>query len=67
MLNFLEYSDSYTKTSGSLYQYARAVSNKDVASPISFQLKNKMTPSASVTNNTKDITINIPIKYLSNF
>ena len=75
--NLIEYSDTYSKTSGSLWQYYRdeRVSNNNDAiidSPadninsIPFKIKQKITGQTG-NNWTKDIKIIVPLKYLSNF
>ena len=75
--NLIEYSDTYSKSSGSLWQYYRdeRVSNNNDAiidSPadninsIPFKFKQKITGQTG-NNWTKDIKIIVPLKYLSNF
>ena len=76
MYNLIEYSDSYSKTSGSLWQYCKdipAVDNNDAI--VSFaennftdssNFKAKMTGQTG-NNGTKNLEIMVPLKYLSNF
>ena len=77
MYNLIEYSDAYSKTSGSLQQYYRdepALHNKgnnidfpaDNNNSASFKFKQKITGQAK-NSGTKDAEIMVPIKYLSNF
>ena len=71
MYNLIEYSDNYSDTSGSLWQFRRdeIINNADVTNDnIAPSFKYK----ASIVSNTKDIgpkskvKIAIPLKYLSN-
>ena len=77
MYNSIEYSDNYSKTSGSLWQYYRDKpalgANDNIAdfpsnnnNSILFKFKTKI---AGRTENdgTSDVKIMIPLKYLSNF
>ena len=75
MYNLTEYSDNYSKTSGSLWHWFRdepfldngaiddflANSNKSA----SFKFKTKIV--GRTGNGTKNIKIRVPLKYLSNF
>ena len=61
MYNFIEYSDNYAKTSGSLWQYYRNEPNE------SFESKIKMARKTPAAGNEKDVEIMIPLKYVSNF
>ena len=83
MYNLIEYSDDYSKTSGSLWQYCkdiRAVNNDgDIAdfdganATDSFNFKTKITGQTAANNNDGniagrvDVEIMVPLKYLSNF
>ena len=67
MYNLIEYSDNYSKTSGSLWQYYKDEPNYNLASSESFQSKVKITGKTPAGGNTKDVKINVPTKYLSNF
>ena len=77
MYNLTEYSDNYSKTSGSLWQYCKDIPAVNNAGNIvdftatnttdSFKFKTKIT---SQTNNDEEINgvkIMVPLKYLSNF
>ena len=76
MYNLIEYSDNYSKTSGSLWQYCKEIPAVDDNGNIvafsqanntdSFNFKNKLT---GQTNNDGIINVKIMItlKYLSNF
>ena len=83
MYNLIEYSDNYSKTSGSLWQYCKdipAVNNDgnivgfDGANATdSFNFKSKITGQTAADNNNgniagrADVEIMVPLKYLSNF
>ena len=67
MYNLIEYTDNYSKTSGSLYQFYRDEPNdNDIAEYESFTFKTKF---LNNTNNAGIINLKIavPLKYLSNF
>ena len=61
MYNLIEYSDNYSKTSGSLWQYDRDDPNDNITESQS------ITQKPPVAGNTKDVKIGVPLKYLSNF
>ena len=75
MYDLIEYSDNYSKTSGSLWQYFKnipAVVNND---PIANFTDNNLTDSFNFKVNitgqtgddgTKNVEIMVPLKYLSN-
>ena len=67
MYNLIEYSDNYSKTSGSLWQYYKDDPNDDVANSESFKSRIKITEKTPNDGNTKDVEIIVPLKYLSNF
>ena len=67
MYNLKEYSNSYSKTSGSLWQYYKDEQSDNLASSESFKSKVKITENTPAGGNTKDVKIIIPLKYLSNF
>ena len=77
MYNLIEYSDNYSKTTGSLWQHCKDIparSNNNNAIIIftdnnltdSFNFKVKFTGQTG-NNGTKDVEIMVPLKYLSNF
>ena len=76
MYNLLEYSDNYSKTSGSLWQYYRdepvltdtgAIADFSAADNSSlFKFKQKTTRKTAA-NFKKDAEIIVPLKYLGNF
>ena len=76
MYNLIEYSDNYTKTSGSLWQYCKDIpprnNNNEIINFLgnnntdSFNFKAKIT-SQTGNNGTKDVEIMVPLKYLRNF
>ena len=65
--NLIEYSDNYSKTSGSLWQYYKNRSNYNLTDSESFKSKVKTTGNAPADGNTKDVEITVPLKYLSDF
>ena len=67
MYNLIEYSDNYSKRSGSLWQYYKDVQDNNLADSESFKYKVKITGNTPVDGNTKDAEIFAPLKYLSNF
>ena len=67
MYNLIEYSDNYSKTSGSLWQYYKDDPNDNLANSESFKSKVKITGSTPAGGNTKDVKIIVPLEYLSNF
>ena len=77
MYNLLEYSDIYSKISGSLWQYYRdesAIDSNNVIidfpaddnNSILFKFKEKVTVQTG-NNDEKNVEIMVPLKYLSNF
>ena len=83
MYNLIEYSDKYSKTSGSLWQYCKEIPAVDNEGTIvdfnganaadSFNFKTKKTGQTAADNNNSytaekvDVEIMVPLKYLSNF
>ena len=68
MYNSIEYSDNYTKTSGSLWQYFRdKPDNNNIEDSESLKSKIEITGKTPNNNNEKDVEIMVPLKYLSNF
>ena len=67
MYNLIEYSDSYSKTSGSLWQFYKDEPNDNLENSESFKSKGKITGNTPAGRNTKDVKIIVPLKYLSNF
>ena len=83
MYNLIEYSDNYSKTSGSLWQFCKdipAVDNNDAIIAFnganatdSFNFKRKITSQTAADNNNDniagrvDVEIMVPSKYLNNF
>ena len=75
MYNLIEYSDNYSKTSGSLWQYCKempAINNgaivnfNEVNATDSFSFKTKITGQTN-DDGTININIMVPLKYLGNF
>ena len=67
MYNLIEYSDNYSKTSGSLWQYYKDDPNNNTTDSESLKFKVKITGETPDDGNTKDVEIIVPLKYLSNF
>ena len=67
MYNLIRYSDNYSKTSGSLWQYCKDEPNDNIADSESFKSNVKITGKTPAANNTKDVEIIVPLKYISNF
>ena len=67
MYNLIEYSDNYSKTSGSLWQYYKDNPNDNIANSESFKSKVKITGKNADDGNTKDVEIIVPLNNLSNF
>ena len=65
MYNLIEYSDNYSKTSGSLWQYYKDEPNDNLANSESSKYKLKITGRTPADGNTKDVEITLPLKYLS--
>ena len=76
MYNLIEYSDNYSKTSGSLQQYYKDIPAVNNAGNIvdftatntteSFKFKIKITGQTN-SNGRIDVEITVPLKYLGNF
>ena len=67
MYNLIEYSDSYSKTSGSLWQFDKDDPNDNLENSESFKSKVKITGKNPALGNIKYVEIIVPLKYLSNF
>ena len=71
MYNLIEYSDNFTKTTGSLWQYFRDDygdgDDIDIEDSKSFKSKVKITGKTPNDDNEKDVEIMVLLKYLSNF
>ena len=77
MYNLIEYSDNYSKTSGSLWQYCKdkpAVNNAGnivdftaTNTTDSFKFKTKITGQTNNDGEINGVEIMVPLKYLSNF
>ena len=65
--NLIEYSDNYSKTSASLWQYYKDDPNDNIANSESFKFKGKITGKTPNNGNTKDVEMIVPLKYLCNF
>ena len=62
MYNLIEYSDNYSKTSGSLWQYYKDEPNNNIMQSESFKSKIKITVKTPAAVNTKDAEIIVPLK-----
>ena len=67
MDNLIEYSDNYSKTSGSLRQNYKDEPNYNLTQSASFKYKIKITGKVPAAGNTKDVKIAVPLNYLTNF
>ena len=67
MYNLIEYSDNYSKTSGSLWQYYKDEVNDNIADSESFKSKVKITRKTPDDGNTKDVEMIVLLKYLRSF
>ena len=67
MYNLIEYSDNYSKTSGSLGQYYYDEPNDDLANSESFKSKVKITGNSPANLNTIVVEIIVLLKYLTSF
>ena len=67
MYNLIEYSDNYSKTSGSLWQYYKDDPNDNIENSESFKSKVKITGKTPDDGNTKDVEIIVPLKCSRNF
>ena len=67
MYNLIEYSDNYSKTSGSLWQYHKDDPNDNMTGTESFEYKVKITGKTPADRDTKNVEIIKPLRYLSNF
>ena len=67
MYNLIEYSDNYSKTSGSLWQYYKNEPNDNLPGSESSKSKIKITGNIPAAGKTKGVEILIPLNYLSNF
>ena len=63
----MEYSDNYSKTFWSLWQYYKDEANDILTDSESFKSKIKTTRNTPADSNTKDVEVVVPLKYLSNF
>ena len=63
MYNLIEYSNNYSKTSGSLWQYYKDDPNDNIANSESINFKVKITRKTPNNDNTKDVGIIVPLKY----
>ena len=60
MYNLIEYSDNYSKTSGSLWQCYRDEPNDNLADSKSFKSKIKVTRKTPAVGKEKDVEIMVP-------
>ena len=77
MYNLIEYSDNYSKTSGSLWQYCKEISAVNDAGNIfdfintnttdSFKFETQITGQTNNNGRIDNVEIMVPLKYLSNF
>ena len=67
MYNLIEYSDNYSKTSGSSWQYYKDDPNNNLTDTEPFKSKVKVIGKTPNNGKTKDVEIIVRLKYLSNF
>ena len=77
MYNLIEYSDNYSKTSGSLWEYCKEIPAVNNSGNIidftttnttdSFNFKTKIIGQINNKGRIDDVEIMVPLKYLSNF
>ena len=71
MYNLIEYSDNYSDTSGSLWQFKRdeMVNNADVSNDnaSSFKYKANLIGNTEANGTKNGVKIEVPLKHLSNF
>ena len=60
MYTLIEYSNNYSKTSGSLWQYYRDYPDNNITQSESFKYKIKITGKTPAAGNTKDVEIAVP-------
>ena len=63
MYNLIEYSDNYSKTSESLWQYYKDELNDNITNSESFISKVKITGKTPADRNTKSVEMIVPLKY----
>ena len=61
MHNLTQYSDSYSKTSGTLWQYFRDDPNDNIVASDSLKFKISITGKTPASGNTKDAKIAVPL------
>ena len=61
MYNLIEYSDNYSKTSGSLWQYYRDDPNDNITQSESFKCKFKITGKTPAAGNTENVKIAVSL------
>ena len=57
MYNLIKYSNKYSKTSGSLWQYCRVEPNANIIDSESFKFKARITGRMPTGGNTNDVVI----------
>ena len=67
MYNLTQYSNNYTKTSGSVWQYHKDDQYDNITDSESLKFKARITRRIPDAGNTKDVEIVVPLKYFSNF
>ena len=63
MYNLIEYSDNYSKTYGSLWQYYRDKPSDNLADSELFKSKIKIKGKTPAAGNEKDFEMMVPLKY----
>ena len=65
--NLIKYSDNYSKTSETLWQYYRYEPDDNLTESESLKSKTKITGKTLNNGNEKDVKIMVPLNNLSNF
>ena len=67
MYNLIQYSNNYSKTSGSFLQYYRDEPNDNIVNSKSFRFKINITGKNPADHYTQDVKVAVLLKYSSNF
>ena len=71
MYNLIEYTDNYSDTSGSLWQFKRDEiynnANVNVDNFSSFKYKSDLIGNVAADGTVENVKVAVPLKYLSNF
>ena len=62
MYNLIKYSNNYSETSWSLWQYYRDETNGNLTNPESLKFKRKLTGNTPADGTTKNVEISVPLE-----